>query len=192
MKNNQTRCAWCLSDNQYIAYHDTVWGVPVCDSQQLFSMLNLEGMQAGLSWLTILKRIDGICEAFDDFVADKIISYDEIKIKDLKQNEKIIRSETKIRAVVGNAKAFIKLQQQQKFSDYIWQFTDGKVLQNNVSDFKDIPVSTDISTKMAKDLKQKGFKFVGPVICYAFMQAVGMVNDHMTDCFRHPQLSDDS
>jgi DNA-3-methyladenine glycosylase I len=164
--------------------------VPIYDDRLLFEFLILEGMQAGLSWLTILKKRKAFKRAFDNFQAKKIIHYDQKKIKELLQNEKIIRNRLKINAVIANANAYLALKAEHgSFSQYLWQFVEAKPLQNKWRSGKQVPARTAISDAMAKALKKRGFKFVGSTICYAFMQAVGMVNDHTLDCFRHKKLT---
>ena len=179
------RCAWLKLDEPiYVAYHDEEWGVPIYDDQQLFEMLCLEGAQAGLSWLTILKRREGYRAAFDNFDVHKIVQYDDAKLAALKEDERIIRNRLKIASVVTNAKSYLNMQQQHgSFSNYIWSFVDGQPIQNHWHSIKDVPVTTEISDRMSKQLKKDGFKFIGSTICYSFMQAVGMVNDHTTTCF---------
>lgn len=189
MKKTQTsqRCTWVTDDPVYIQYHDKEWGVPVYDEQHLFEMLNLEGMQAGLSWLTILKRRDNYRKCFHQFDAKKIARFDEAKVAKLMQDPGIIRHQLKIEAIITNAKAYLSLQKELgSFSDYLWQFVDHQPIVNRWKSGKSIPATTPISDAMAKDLKKRGFKFVGSTICYAFMQAVGMVNDHAASCFCCP------
>jgi DNA-3-methyladenine glycosylase I len=184
MSKNKTRCAWVNDDPLYIAYHDHEWGIPLYDDQKLFELLLLEGAQAGLSWITVLKKRENYRKAFDKFNAKKIARYDQDKINELLANAGIIRNKLKINAFIKNAQAYLKIKQEyNSFSDYIWQFVDGKPIKNNWKNFKELPSKTDISDKMAKDLKKQGFTFVGSTICYAFMQASGMVNDHTLDCF---------
>lgn len=184
------RCAWVNDDPLYITYHDTEWGVPVFDDRLLFEFLILEGMQAGLSWLTVLKKRDNFRQSFDNFNAKRIAQYDPKKIEWLLNNTGIIRNRLKINATITNANAFLEMQQKYgSFSDYIWQFVDGKPLLNQWENINQVPAKTGISDKMANDLKQQGFKFVGSTICYAFMQAVGMVNDHTLNCFRHSEVT---
>lgn len=182
---NKTRCAWVTEDPLYIHYHDTEWGVPIYDDQKLFEFLILEGAQAGLSWITILKKRENYRAAFDNFNPKKIARYDQNKIKKLLQNEGIVRNRLKIEATIQNAKAYLEILKTHKsFADFIWQFVDGKPIINRVKNIKTIPAKTMISDIMSKTLKKHGFKFVGSTICYAFMQAVGMVNDHIATCFR--------
>ena len=178
------RCAWCLSDDVYIDYHDHEWGIPVHDDRKLFEMLILEGAQAGLSWYTILKKRENYRQAFDQFDAEKMADYDEAKIVSLLQNPGIVRNQLKVNATVNNAQAYLKVQEEQgSFDRYIWQFADHRTIVNHPQQLSDVPVSTLVSDKMSKDLKKQGFTFVGSTICYAFMQAVGMVDDHMEDCW---------
>ena len=184
------RCHWCTKDPLYIAYHDTEWGVPVHDDQLLFEFLILEGMQAGLSWFTILKRRGSFRKAFSNFDPNKIAKYNDKKINLLLANPGIIRNKLKVQSAITNAQAFLKTKKEYgSFSKYIWHFVDGNAIQNHRKNSKEIPATTTISDLMSKDLKKRGFKFVGSTICYAFMQAVGMVNDHVTDCFRYRELS---
>jgi len=183
------RCGWCVKDPIYIDYHDNEWGVPVHDDKKLFEFLILEGAQAGLSWLTILKRREGYRKAFADFDVEKVARFTEKRIEKILQDTGIIRNNLKVRSAVTNAKAFIKVQEEfGSFDKYIWQFTDGKVIQNKRATLKDIPPRTTESDVMSKDLIKRGFKFVGSTIMYAHMQATGMVNDHVVDCFRHREL----
>lgn len=181
----KSRCIWASSDPLYITYHDSEWGVPIYDDQLLFEFLILEGMQAGLSWITILKKRENFRSAFDRFDAKKIVKYDQEKIGELLENPGIIRNRLKIQSVMTNAEAFLKLKAEGiSFSDYLWGFTDGKPIQNRWKNHSEVPAHTVISDKLSKELKRRGFKFVGSTICYAFMQAVGMVNDHVVGCFR--------
>jgi DNA-3-methyladenine glycosylase I len=183
------RCPWAKSDPLYIQYHDTQWGVPVHDDQKLFEMLVLEGAQAGLSWLTILKKQSNYQSAFDNFDPDLVARYDTKKIESLLNHEEIVRNRLKIVSAIDNAGAFIKVRSEfGTFDNYIWRFTANKSIINSWVKPEDTPSKTPESLLMSKDLKKRGFKFVGPVICYAFMQAVGMVNDHLTDCFRYREL----
>lgn len=183
------RCGWSDKDPLYIDYHDHEWGVPLHNDRKLFEMLILEGMQAGLNWLTILRKRENFRKAFDNFDPEKIARYSDSKIEKLMLNAGIIRNRLKIEGARKNARAFLQLQDQyKKFDNYIWQFTDGKILQNHWQSLKQVPASTQQSDHMSKDLKKMGFTFVGSTICYAFMQAVGMVNDHLIDCFRYSEL----
>ncbi len=183
--DNKRRCSWVPeNDPLYIEYHDQEWGIPVYDDQKLFEMLILEGAQAGLSWITVLRKRENYLELFDQFDPQKIIHYNEKKIASLLENPGIIRNKLKVNSVVINAKLMIEIQQEgQSFSDYLWQFVDGQPIINTWKTLDQVPVSTPESDTMSKDLKKRGFKFIGTTICYAFMQATGMVNDHTTDCF---------
>jgi DNA-3-methyladenine glycosylase I len=184
-----TKCYWALSSPIEERYHDHEWGVPIIDDRLLFEFLILEGAQAGLSWVTILKKRDGYRAAFDNFNVETVAGYDQEKIDQLLINPNIIRNRLKINAAVVNAKAFIQVQQEfGSFSKYLWQFVDNKQIQNVWQKHADLPASTPLSEMISKDLKKRGFKFVGSTICYALMQAVGLVNDHTTDCFRHAQV----
>jgi DNA-3-methyladenine glycosylase I len=184
------RCPWSESNELEIAYHDSEWGVPVHDDRLLFEFLILEGAQAGLSWDTILKKRENYRAAFDHFNAEKIARYNTKKIAGLMQNEGIVRNRLKIASAVGNAQQFLEVQAQcGSFDAYIWQFTGGKTKQNKWRSRADVPAFTAESDAMSKDLKKRGFKFVGSTICYAYMQATGMVNDHLVSCFRHRALS---
>ncbi len=177
------RCGWVNEDPLYIQYHDHEWGVPVYDDQMLFEYLNLEGAQAGLSWYTILKKRENYRKAFDQFNPEKIIHYDEKKIEELLQNKGIVRNKLKVRAVITNAQAYYKVVEEfGSFSQYLWSFVDHKPIINHYEKLEDVPATTPISDQMSKDLKKRGFKFVGSTICYAFMQATGMVNDHLLSC----------
>ncbi|SFB05419.1 DNA-3-methyladenine glycosylase I [Lentibacillus halodurans] len=178
------RCEWVTDDQVYIDYHDYEWGRPTHDDQILFEMLSLEGAQAGLSWITILKRRENYREAFDQFDPMTVSQYDHHKVEELIQNEGIIRNRRKVNSVITNARAFLEIQQAYgSFDDYIWQFVGGEPIVNDWTAHADVPSWTKASEQMSKDLKKRGFKFVGPTICYAFMQATGMVNDHTRDCF---------
>ncbi len=179
-----TRCKWVTEDPLYIKYHDTEWGVPVYDDQKLFEFLILEGAQAGLSWITVLKKRDNYRVAFDNFDAKKISRYTQAKVDKLLLNSGIIRNRLKIHAAIVNAKAYLEVKKEWgSFANYLWHFLDGKPVKSKFKTHKQIPAKTDISDKMSKDLKKRGFKFVGSTICYALMQAVGMVDDHTADCF---------
>ncbi len=183
------KCTWALSSPSEEKYHDEEWGVPQYDDQILFEFLILEGVQAGLSWSTVLNKRAAYRIAFDQFEAEKIALYDQSRIETLLQNSDIIRNKLKINAAVINAQAFLAVKEEfGSFSEYIWQFTQSVSIQNNWQDFSQVPATTPESEKMSRSLKQKGFKFVGPTICYAYMQAVGMVNDHTVNCYRHQQI----
>jgi len=183
------RCEWSGDKQIYMDYHDTEWGVPLYDDQLLFEFLILEGAQAGLSWITILQKRDNYRKAFDNFDAARIALYDEHKVEELLANPGIVRNKLKINAAITNAKLFLEIQKEYgSFKDYIWQFVDGKPIQNAYKTKAEVPAKTEISDKMSKVLKKRGFKFVGSTICYAFMQATGMVNDHTTDCFRYEEV----
>jgi DNA-3-methyladenine glycosylase I len=183
------RCSWGDSHPLYVTYHDEEWGVPSHDDRHLFEMLCLEGAQAGLSWLTVLKKREGYRLLFDDFDAEKMSRYDDTKVSALLEDGRIIRNRLKINGALTNAKAFLKVKEEfGSFNAYIWRFTGGKPIMNGRKNVKDIPASTKESDAMSQDLKKRGFTFVGTTICYAFMQSVGMVNDHTTDCFRHKEI----
>jgi DNA-3-methyladenine glycosylase I len=183
------RCTWPSNDLS-IRYHDEEWGTPVHDDQRLFEFLILEGAQAGLSWDTILRKRDNYRKAFDDFDVKKVARYTDKKLAKLLQDEGIIRNRLKIASAVSNAKAFLKVQSEfGSFDKYIWSFVDGKPVQNKIKHSSQIPAKTELSDAISKDLKKRGFNFVGSTIMYAFMQATGMVNDHLTSCFRYKQCS---
>jgi len=185
-----SRCPWATSDPLYLDYHDSEWGVPQHDDQKLFEMLILEGVQAGLSWLTVLRKREAYRLAFENFDAGKIANYDTKIITALSVNKNIIRNRLKLESAVKNAKIFLSTQEKyESFDNYIWQFVNGVPIQNFWQNLSEVPAQTDISIVMSKDMKQRGFSFVGPTICYAYMQATGMVNDHLVDCFRYNQLS---
>ena len=184
------RCPWCGSDPIYVAYHDEEWGVPEFDDRALFEKLMLDGFQAGLSWITILRKREAFRAAFDGFEPEIIARYDARKLRSLMQDEKIVRNGAKIEASVGNARAYLAIRGQQRFADYLWDFVEGKPKQNRFRSTSEIPAQTALAEKISKDLRQKGFKFVGPTIVYAFMQAVGMVNDHLVRCHRHQPCRD--
>lgn len=183
------RCEWAGSDPLYIEYHDKEWGVPVYDDFRLFEFLILEGAQAGLSWITILRKRDNYRPAFDHFDPNKVAKYDRKKVETLLTNPGIVRNKLKIESTIQNAKCFLDVQQEfGSFKNYIWQFVGGKPRKNSWYSLDDIPTKTAQSDAMSKDLKKRGFKFVGSTICYAFMQAVGMVNDHTKECFRYKEI----
>ncbi len=187
--NETSRCWWCGDDELYRQYHDEEWGVPVHDDRLLFEFLCLEGAQAGLSWITILRKRENYRRVFDNFDADKIARYGETKIAELLQDTGIVRNRLKVSGFVKNARAYLELREQDSTLDqYLWDFVDAKPLQNNWKKSAQVPANTGVSDAMSKDLKKRGFTFVGSTICYAFMQAAGLVNDHTVDCFRHREL----
>ncbi len=187
---DKKRCGWCGTDPLYIAYHDTEWGVPVKDDDLLFEFLILETFQAGLSWITILKKRENFRKAFDDFDYKKIARYSDKKVQSLLQDPGIIRNKLKINATITNAVAFMKIQEEfGSFSDYIWKFVDGTPLQTHCKTANDVPANTPLSDALSKDLKKRGFKFVGSTVVYAHMQATGMINDHVVDCYRYKELN---
>src|SRR5438874_13767907 len=187
----QQRCEWGTSSALYIEYHDLEWGVPVHDERLLFEFLILEGAQAGLSWSTILNKRKAYIQAFDNFEPSKVARYDDAKIQALLANPGIVRNRLKIQAAIQNARSFIEVRDQYgSFDTYIWQFVNGKPVQNSWKSLQEIPATTKESDAMSKELKKLGFTFVGSTICYAFMQAVGMVNDHTVDCFRWQEVRD--
>jgi len=186
MKNKIQRCQWVNKEQIYIDYHDNEWGVPQHDDIKLFEFLTLEGFQAGLSWITILRKRDNFRKAFDNFEALKIAKYDEHKIEALMQEAGIIRNRLKITGTITNARLFLEIQREfGSFDAYIWQFTNRQVIDNQQNNEKNIPTNTPVSDSMSKGLKMRGFKFIGSTICYAFMQATGMVNDHLTNCISY-------
>ena len=185
MESEKTRCSWCLSSDLYIKYHDEEWGIPVYDDQKLFEFLILETFQAGLSWITILNKRENFRAVFDQFNYKKVAQYQEEKIQELMLDAGIIRNQLKIRAAVSNAIAFMKVQEEfGSFSKYIWGFTGGKPIRNNPKTLKEVTATTPLSDEISKDLKKRGFKFVGSTVVYAHMQATGMVDDHVIGCFR--------
>lgn len=185
----KTKCTWCVDHPLEEIYHDAEWGVPVHDDRLLFEMLTLEGAQAGLSWTTILVKRENYRKAFDNFVAEKIVKYGPEKVEALLQDAGIVRNRLKINSTITNAKAFLEVQKEYgSFSEYIWSFVDAKPIQNAWATAEEVPAKTELSDRMSKALKKKGFKFIGSTICYAFMQAVGIVNDHTADCFRYEEI----
>lgn len=186
-KDTKQRCPWCGDDPLYQQYHDDVWGKPRYDSLDLFAKLCLDGQQAGLSWITILRKEKTYYEAYDNFDPQKIIHYDEAKIEALLNNPGVIRNKLKVQSIIKNARGYLAIEEELgSFSDYIWSFVGGKPIINSWASMSEVPVKTPEAEAMSKDLKKHGFSFVGPTICYAFMQAVGMVDDHLTSC---PQWS---
>ncbi len=190
-QDNNGRCPWCGTDPLYQAYHDEVWGRPVTDEQTLFEKLCLDGQQAGLSWITILRKQKTYEEAYDQFDAERIVRYDETDIERLLQNPGIIRNRLKVQSIIKNARGFLAFRDAgESFSDFLWQFVDGEVVQNRWRSMAEVPVTTPEAEAMSKALKKRGFTFVGPTICYAFMQAVGLVNDHLITCPQWQTCSD--
>jgi DNA-3-methyladenine glycosylase I len=187
--NGKKRCDWPLDNPLFVKYHDEEWGVPVRDDRMLFEFLLLEGFQAGLRWITILNKRLNFRQAFDNFEAKKIARYDEKKIEELMQNSGIVRNRRKIEAAVVNAQAFLNVQKEfGSFSDYVWSFVNRRPVVNKWKRMREIPANTELSDKISKDLKERGFKFVGSTIIYAYMQSIGMVNDHTVDCFRYEEV----
>ena len=183
------RCGWCLGDPLYEAYHDTEWGVPVRDDDTLFEFLILETFQAGLSWITVLRKRENFRKAFDRFNYRKIAAYDQKKVDSLLQDPGIIRNKLKVNATISNAKAFMEIQKEfGSYNTYIWDFVDGEPIKNQWKNYKDAPATTAVSDAISKDLKKRGFKFVGSTVIYAHMQATGMVNDHEVNCFRYHEV----
>ena len=182
------KCRWCFGNALYESYHDEEWGSPIYDDQQLFEFLLLEGAQAGLSWITILKKREGYRKAFDGFEAEKVARYRAARINELLLNPGIVRNRLKVESAVSNAKVFLEIRERTgSFSDYVWQFTDHQPMQNRFRSIQQVPATTPASDRMSGTMKKDGFKYVGSTICYAFMQATGMVNDHLVSCFRHEQ-----
>lgn len=184
--DSRTRCAWGTSDPAYLAYHDLEWGVPIHDDRRLFELLNLEGAQAGLAWITILRKRDGYRRAFDGWDPERMASYGPEDEARLLADPGIVRNRAKVRAAIGNAQAYLRLG---SFDEYLWALVDGAPIQNRWTSSSEVPAETDASRVMSRDLKQRGFSFVGPTIVYAFMQSAGLVNDHLVSCFRHAELS---
>ena len=183
------RCGWCIGDPLYEAYHDQEWGVPLKEDDQLFEFLILETFQAGLSWITVLRKRENFRKAFDDFKYKKIAEYTDKKVATLLEDSGIIRNKLKVKATISNAQAFIKVQEEfGSFSKYIWGFVNDTPVKNNWKNYKDAPANTALSDSLSKDLKKRGFKFVGSTVVYAHMQATGMINDHQTDCFRYDEV----
>jgi DNA-3-methyladenine glycosylase I len=183
------RCGWCGDDPLYVNYHDKEWGVPVHDDRLLFEFLVLEGAQAGLSWITILKKRDNYRKAFDNFDYNRIVNYTDEDVERLLLNPGIVRNRLKVKSVIKNAKAVLAIQKEfGSLDSYLWSYVNGKPIQNKWKTLAELPTKTDISDALSKDLKKRGFSFVGSTICYAFMQAIGMVNDHITSCFRHKEV----
>ena len=189
MARKITRCEWCGNDPLYIKYHDEEWGMPEHDDKKLFEMLLLEGAQAGLSWITVLRKRENYRKAFSNFNPNRIAKYDKKKINELLNNPGIIRNKLKINAAIINAQCFLKVKKEfGTFDDYIWQFVNHEPVINKFKSLSELPATSEASETMSKDLKNRGFKFIGPTICYAFMQACGMVNDHVVNCYRYKQV----
>ncbi len=188
-KTKLVRCGWSGDNELYISYHDNQWGVPLHDDKKLFELLTLEGAQAGLSWLTILKRREGYSKAFQGFDPKNVSNFDDARVDKLMNDEGIIRNRLKILSVIKNAKAILEIQKEYgSFDKYLWGFVNAKPIQHHYTQLSELPASDSIATSMSKDLRKRGMGFVGPTICYAYMQASGMVNDHLTSCFRYQQL----
>jgi len=187
---DKVRCPWCGDDPTYVGYHDLEWGVPVRDDRALFEFLTLEGAQAGLSWLTILRKRDGYRAAFAGFEPARVAAFDDAKVTQLLADQRIVRNRLKIESTIGNARAFVEVQGEHgSFSDYIWEFVGGRTIQNAWTSMDQVPSQTPVAERLSKDLKRRGFRFVGPTIIYAHMQATGMVNDHLVGCFRHAEVA---
>ena len=190
MADEINRCGWCLGNNLYERYHDDEWGFPTYDDHQLFELLLLEGAQAGLSWLTVLKKREGYRTALDGFDPEKIALYQPARINELLQNPEIVRNRLKVESAVSNARLFLDIRERTgSFSNYVWQFADHQPKQNSFRSLKQVPSTTPASDRMSKTMKKQGFKFVGSTICYAYMQATGMVNDHLLSCFRYKECA---
>lgn len=188
-EDGRSRCTWPGTDALYVAYHDEEWGVPEYDDRQLFEKLVLDGFQAGLSWITILRKRDAFRAAFDNFDPSVIVRYGPEKVESLMQDSGIVRNRSKIEATIGNARVWLDIMEGKGFSNYLWDFVDGRPLVNRFADTADVPAETPLSRTVSKDLKARGFRFCGPTIVYAFMEAVGMVNDHLEGCFRHGECA---
>jgi DNA-3-methyladenine glycosylase I len=188
--DGKKRCFWPGIDPFYVTYHDEEWGVPEFDDRALFEKLILDGFQAGLSWITILRKRENFRKAFAEFEPERIVLFDQQKVEELMQDTGIVRNRSKIVSTINSAKAYLEIQEKQGFSNYLWDFVDGRPIQNALRSKADIQAETDLSRKISKDLKKKGFNFCGPTIVYAFMEAVGMVNDHLVDCFRYEECAE--
>jgi len=190
MADARPRCAWGTTDPLSLAYHDTEWGVPLHDDHRLFELLNLEGAQAGLAWITILRKRDGYRRAFHGWDPSRVAAYDEQDVARLLADRGIVRNRAKVRAAISNARAYLELADQPcAFDRYLWSFVDGKPIDSRRQIMTEVPAETDLSRALSRDLRRRGFSFVGPTIVYAFMQSAGLVNDHVVDCFRHGELS---
>jgi len=181
--DHKTRCPWCGDDPLYVAYHDAEWGRPELHSRALYEKLMLDGFQAGLSWIAILRKRDAFRRAFEGFAPERVAAFDETKVATLMQDAGIVRNRAKIEGAIASARAWLAIEERQGFSAYLWDFVDGRPIVNNPRSMSDVPAQTALSERLARDLKARGFKFCGPTIVYAFMQAVGMVDDHLVDCF---------
>lgn len=191
MTRERSRCGWAGSDPIYVRYHDREWGVPVRTDRKLFEMLILEGAQAGLSWITILKKRARYREVFERFDPRAVVAFDARRVETLLQDAGIVRNRAKVNSAIGNAQAFLEIREEfGTFSRYLWKFVDGKPIVNRFKQMSDVPAETEISQRLSRELKQRGMRFVGPTIMYAFMQSVGLVNDHLLSCFRHRELRD--
>ena len=189
MSLEKQRCSWCGTDPLYLRYHDEEWGVPVTDDKTMFEFLILETFQAGLSWITILRKRENFKNAFDGFNYKKIAKYDQAKIDSLLQDKGIIRNKLKVHSAISNAQAFMEIQKEfGSFSEYIWGFVNGQPIKNNWKNHQDVPATTELSDALSKELKKRGFKFVGSTVMYAHMQATGLINDHVESCFRHKEI----
>ena len=189
-ENERVRCPWPGMDPLYVRYHDEEWGVPVHDDRKLFEFLTLEGAQAGLSWITILRKRAAYARVFENFDAGRVASYGDADVERLLGDPGIVRNRAKIRSAIGNARAFLRVREEfGSFDAYMWRFVDGEPVVNAWTDLSQLPASTPLSETMSKDLKKRGFSFIGPTVCYAHMQAVGMVNDHLVTCFRYEELT---
>ena len=187
-QNALNRCTWCLGDPLYEHYHDTEWGLPCFDDEKLFEFLILESAQAGLAWITILRKREGYRQAFANFNPNKVAKFDQQTVDILLENQDIVRNKMKIESAINNAKVYLELQQKHgSFANYLWRFVDGTPIQNQWQNEKQIPASTALSDRISKEMKKLGFRFFGKTICYAYMQAIGMVNDHTVSCFRHSE-----
>jgi DNA-3-methyladenine glycosylase I len=184
-EDGRHRCPWATRDPLYVAYHDEEWGVPERDSRALYEKLVLDGFQAGLSWITILRKREAFRKAFDGFDPARIARYNAKKVERLMQDAEIVRNRAKIEGAIASARAYLEIEKEQGFSKYLWDFVDGKTIRNNFRHIGEVPAETELSRKISKDLKAHGVKFCGPTIVYAFMQAIGMVDDHLVDCWRH-------
>lgn len=188
MDDERSRCGWATGDELSLAYHDTEWGVPLRDDVRLFELLNLEGAQAGLAWITILRKRDAYRRAFSGWDPRRVASYGQADVTRLLHDPGIVRNRAKVGAAIGNARAFLALSAERSFSEHLWSFVDGRTLQNRWHRPGQVPAQTDLSRALSADLRRRGFRFVGPTIAYAFMQSAGLVNDHLVGCFRHAEL----